>query len=263
VESPLLETKLYVPKLRRGVVARPRLSEHLSRGAAESKLTLISAPAGFGKTTLVAEWLAATATKERSAAWLSLDQSDNDPASFWSYLIAALQTAAPAVGATALSLLQPPQAPIEAVLAEERANNLISSTSDRIGLTPERGGPVAKQLREADRASPLANAEGHVLKAHARRGGREPKREAAFESETGDRHIGRGDSNHGREVSDFAWRSGEEILDSSTRALGLEGRTRGFEVFEACAELGRHVANNTRGKEAGAWRKRAFWARKS
>jgi len=117
VDSPLLETKLYVPKLRRGVVARPRLSEHLSRGAAESKLTLISAPAGFGKTTLVAEWLAATATKERSAAWLSLDQSDNDPASFWSYLVAALQTAAPVVGATALSLLQPPQAPVEAVLA--------------------------------------------------------------------------------------------------------------------------------------------------
>ena len=117
MESPLLETKLYVPKLRRGVVARPRLSEHLSRGAAESKLTLISAPAGFGKTTLVAEWLAATATKERSAAWLSLDQSDNDPASFWSYLVAALQTAGPVVGATALSLLQPPQAPIEAVLA--------------------------------------------------------------------------------------------------------------------------------------------------
>ena len=56
--GPLLETKFYVPKLRRGLVARPRLSERLSRGA-ESKLTLISAPAGFGKTTLLAEWLAA------------------------------------------------------------------------------------------------------------------------------------------------------------------------------------------------------------
>ena len=56
--SPLLETKLYVPRPRRGLVARPRLSERLSRGA-ESKLTLISAPAGFGKTTLLAEWLAA------------------------------------------------------------------------------------------------------------------------------------------------------------------------------------------------------------
>ena len=57
--APLLETKLYIPKLRRGLVTRPRLSERLSRGA-ESKLTLVSAPAGFGKTTLLAEWLAAT-----------------------------------------------------------------------------------------------------------------------------------------------------------------------------------------------------------
>jgi LuxR family maltose regulon positive regulatory protein len=57
--SPLVETKLYIPKLRRSLVARPRLSGRLSRGAA-SRLTLISAPAGFGKTTLLAEWLAAT-----------------------------------------------------------------------------------------------------------------------------------------------------------------------------------------------------------
>ena len=72
--GPLLETKLYVPRLRRGLVARPRLSERLSRGA-ESKLTLISAPAGFGKTTLLAEWLAAAPADERSVAWLSLDQT--------------------------------------------------------------------------------------------------------------------------------------------------------------------------------------------
>ena len=56
--SPLLETKLYVPRRRRGLVARPRLSERLDRGA-DAKLTLVSAPAGFGKTTLLAEWLAA------------------------------------------------------------------------------------------------------------------------------------------------------------------------------------------------------------
>ena len=70
--SPLLETKLYIPRLRRGLVARPRLSERLSRGG-ESKLTLVSAPAGFGKTTLLAEWLAAAPANERSTAWLSLD----------------------------------------------------------------------------------------------------------------------------------------------------------------------------------------------
>ena len=99
--GPLLETKLYVPRRRRGLVARPRLSERLNRGA-ESKLTLVSAPAGFGKTTLLAEWLAAAPADGRSAAWLSLDQRDNDPALFWTYLIAALQTAAPGVGAGAL-----------------------------------------------------------------------------------------------------------------------------------------------------------------
>ena len=114
--SPLLETKLYVPRPRRGLVPRPRLSERLDRGV-ESKLTLVSAPAGFGKTTLLAEWLAAAPADGRSAAWLSLDQGDNEPASFWTYLVAALQTVAPGVGASALSLLQAPQPPpIETVL---------------------------------------------------------------------------------------------------------------------------------------------------
>jgi len=114
--GPLLETKLHVPRGRRGLVARRRLSERLSRGA-ESALTLVSAPAGFGKTTLLTEWLAGAGADGRSCAWLSLDQRDNDPALLWSYLVAALQTASPEVGAGALSLLQSPQTPIEAVLA--------------------------------------------------------------------------------------------------------------------------------------------------
>jgi LuxR family maltose regulon positive regulatory protein len=96
-------------------VARPRLSERLGRGA-ESALTLVSAPAGFGKTTLLAEWLAVDAADGRSVAWLSLDQRDNDPALFWTYLVAALITGAPGGGAGALSLLQPPQPPNEAGL---------------------------------------------------------------------------------------------------------------------------------------------------
>jgi LuxR family maltose regulon positive regulatory protein len=114
--GPLLETKFHVPRGRRGLVARPRLSERLSRGA-ESALTLVSAPAGFGKTTLLTEWLAGAPADGRSAAWLSLDQRDNDPSVFWSYLVAALQAASPGVGAGALLLLQSPQTPIEAVLA--------------------------------------------------------------------------------------------------------------------------------------------------
>ena len=91
VPAALLETKFYVPRSRRGLVPRPRLRERLDRGTA-SKLTLVSAPAGFGKTTLLTEWLAAgpaAPAGERLAAWLSLDRGDNDPASFWAYVIAA------------------------------------------------------------------------------------------------------------------------------------------------------------------------------
>ena len=117
---PLIQTKLYVPRPRPGLVQRPRLIERLERGTA-SKVTLVSAPAGFGKTTLLADWLAsgpAASADERSAAWLSLDRGDNDPASYWTYLITALQTVAPGVGADMLTLLQEPQPPpIEAVLS--------------------------------------------------------------------------------------------------------------------------------------------------
>ncbi len=113
--GPLLETKLHVPRWRRNLVARRSLSERLSRGT-ESALTLVSAPAGFGKTTLLAEWLTVAAADGRSVAWLSLDQRDNDPALFWTYLVAALNTGAPRGGSGALSLLQPPQPPNEAGL---------------------------------------------------------------------------------------------------------------------------------------------------
>jgi ATP/maltotriose-dependent transcriptional regulator MalT len=119
VPITLLETKLYVPRPRRGLVRRPRLSERLDRGTA-SKLVLVSAPAGFGKTTLLSEWLAARPAGlagERLAAWLSLDRGDNDPASFWAYVIAALRTVASGVGDSALALLDAPQPPpIETVL---------------------------------------------------------------------------------------------------------------------------------------------------
>ena len=114
--SPLLETKLYIPKWRTGLVPRPRLIERLNQGT-ERKLTLVSAPPGFGKSTLLAEWLAATPAGERPAASVSLDQSDNDPALFWAYFIAALQTVHSGVGESARSLLHSPQPPpIESVL---------------------------------------------------------------------------------------------------------------------------------------------------
>jgi LuxR family maltose regulon positive regulatory protein len=114
--NPLLETKLYIPKWRPGLVSRPRLIERMHQGI-ERKLTLISAPAGFGKTTLLAEWLAATPVSERDAGWVSLDQSDNDPAFFWAYFITALRKVRSDVGESALALLHSPQPPpIESVL---------------------------------------------------------------------------------------------------------------------------------------------------
>jgi LuxR family maltose regulon positive regulatory protein len=132
--APLLETKLYVPRPRRGLVVRPRLIERLDRGAA-STLMLVSAPAGFGKTTLLAGWLAAgpaSPTDERSAAWLSLDRGDNDPGSFWTHVVAALRTTAPGVGARAVALLEAAQpAPIREVLTT-LLNDLGALTSDLV-----------------------------------------------------------------------------------------------------------------------------------
>ena len=111
----LLETKLHAPWRRRGVVERPRLTDRLA-DAKLPLLTLVSAPAGFGKSTLLAEWLSGDAHDDRSTAWLSLDASDNDPALFWSYVIAAVRTVLPDVGQGALSLLRSAQ-PLQAVVA--------------------------------------------------------------------------------------------------------------------------------------------------
>ncbi len=112
---PMIATKLYVPKLRRGLVARPRLLGRLRRGE-ESRLTLVSAPAGFGKTTLLAEWLGETPGEDRCVAWLSLDHSDNEPSLFWTYVVAALQRAVPGVGSGALELIASSPLPTDLVL---------------------------------------------------------------------------------------------------------------------------------------------------
>ncbi len=116
VMSPLLTTKLHPPRRRRGLVPRPRLAERLDRGR-DSTLTLVSAPAGFGKSTVLTEWLAAAAPEGRAGAWLSLDARDNDPTLFWSYVVAALQTAVPEIGVAALASLRSPHASPDAALA--------------------------------------------------------------------------------------------------------------------------------------------------
>ena len=121
MSTPILATKLYIPPPRPGLVPRPRLIERLNEGL-HGKLTLISASAGFGKTTLVSEWVAVC---ERPVAWLSLDEGDNDPTSFLAYLVAALQTLAlskvegiaPKIGKGMLAIFQSPQPPpIESIL---------------------------------------------------------------------------------------------------------------------------------------------------
>jgi LuxR family maltose regulon positive regulatory protein len=105
--GPLLETKLYIPGRHPGLLSRPRLVERLNQGA-QRKLTLVSAPAGSGKSTLVAEWVAAS---RRAAAWISLDPGDNNPALFWTYVVTALRTARPDVGESALSWLSSARPP--------------------------------------------------------------------------------------------------------------------------------------------------------
>ncbi|HEY7911336.1 MAG TPA: LuxR C-terminal-related transcriptional regulator [Blastocatellia bacterium] len=107
MSAPIIATKLYIPPPRPDIVFRPRLVERINEGL-HRKLTLISAPAGFGKTTLVSEWVAGC---ERPSAWLSLDEGDNDPARFLAYLVAALRTVAENIGKGVLGMLQSPQPP--------------------------------------------------------------------------------------------------------------------------------------------------------
>ena len=112
MDSRLLATKLYLPPLRPNAVLRPRLVKQLNQELGH-KLTLISAPAGFGKTTLVSEWIAAC---ERPTAWFSLDASDNDPIRFLGYLIAALQTVDKTLGQGLPPLQSPQPPPSESIL---------------------------------------------------------------------------------------------------------------------------------------------------
>ena len=123
-----MATKLHVPTLRRGLVARPRLLESVRRGA-DSRLTLVSAPVGFGKTTLLADWLHEDPGTDHHVAWLSLDASDNDPAAFWTYVVTALQGAVPGVGTGALDLIGLAPFPTELVLTTV-INDLTAVSND-------------------------------------------------------------------------------------------------------------------------------------
>jgi LuxR family maltose regulon positive regulatory protein len=139
VTETLLQTKLYIPPLRPNTVRRPRLIDRLNRGLQDDcKLTLISAPAGFGKTTLITEWRMRipdagdphSICQNPNFGWLSLDEGDNDPLQFLSYLLAALRMIIPGVGETALDLLRSPQPPSMAAVLTPVVNEITTLSAE-------------------------------------------------------------------------------------------------------------------------------------
>lgn len=131
----VLETKLNVPPVRAGLVRRPRLLERLDEGLCPGqRLVLVSAPAGCGKTTLVAEWLSSAPWNgaEKRHAWLSLDEGDNDPARFLACLVAALQRASPFVGQGAQTMLESPRPPPHEALLTSLINDIAATPSPLI-----------------------------------------------------------------------------------------------------------------------------------
>ena len=140
VTESLLQTKLNVPPLLSSLVSRPRLIDRLNQGLQLGRrVTLVSAPAGFGKTTLVSEWVAGLSAADGKdnqvstrIAWLSLDENDGERTRFFDYFIAAINCAVPpgsAVGQGSLNMLRSPQAPpIQEILTP-----LINEISDQSG----------------------------------------------------------------------------------------------------------------------------------
>jgi LuxR family maltose regulon positive regulatory protein len=126
LEDRLLATKLYAPSARTTLVTRPRLTERLEEGT-KGKLTLVCAPAGFGKTTLLSEWILQS---ELSVGWLSLDEGDNDPTRFLSYVITAIQSVKADVGKETLSSLRSAQPPPTQIVLTALVNELATVPHD-------------------------------------------------------------------------------------------------------------------------------------
>jgi LuxR family maltose regulon positive regulatory protein len=131
VPTPILATKLYVPPPRAPLVLRPRLIERLNEGL-HSGLTLIAAPAGFGKSTLLSAWITERTRHDPKlrVAWLSLDEGDSDPSWFLLYLAAALHGAEPSFGANAMAALQSPQPPSAKSILTDLINEIDGVTGD-------------------------------------------------------------------------------------------------------------------------------------
>lgn len=129
MSTPIIATKIYIPLPRPQFVSRPNLLQKLDQ-ILHSKLTLISAPAGFGKTSLVADWIA-----QRDAgrvAWLSLDEADSDPVRFLTYFICAIQTVLPKVGDGVLSLLESGSATVSDALLTMLLNDIAANSEPMV-----------------------------------------------------------------------------------------------------------------------------------
>ena len=129
-QTPLLATKLRQPRVRGNLVSRARLTERLGAGL-DRALILISAPVGFGKTTLLGEWLAGAA-QAVPTAWLSLDEDDDDPVRFLTYVVAALNGVQESVGSAALAMLRSPHPPPTKVILTSLLNDLSDVPGDLI-----------------------------------------------------------------------------------------------------------------------------------
>jgi LuxR family maltose regulon positive regulatory protein len=130
METPLLQTKFHIPSLRPEWVLRPRLFEQLNAGLGSGKLTLVSAPPGFGKTTCIGAWVN---TLECPVAWLSLDAADDDPGRFFIYLIAALQKVDMNLGGQLGGVLRSGQLPPGEIISATLINDILA-VSDRFLL---------------------------------------------------------------------------------------------------------------------------------
>ena len=133
--NPLLATKFYIPPMPSHFVFRPQLIQRLEEGM-QGKLTLISAGAGFGKSSLLSEWCSRQEAQQgqgRSITWVSLDKGDNDPVHFWGYVFAALEQIQPGSSKDALLLLQSPE-PVASTLIVTSLINIFLSISREIVL---------------------------------------------------------------------------------------------------------------------------------
>lgn len=131
-QKSLLATKLFIPPTTPTLVARPHLTQCIHEGV-QKKLTLVCAPAGFGKTSLLAEWCAWQTRRSEcpaALAWVSLEASENDPAQFWRYVLMALHRLAPQISEEALHLLQSPEPPSIEVILTSLINSLVVATEE-------------------------------------------------------------------------------------------------------------------------------------